>query len=151
MHGLTQGVKELALLWLWCRVAAAAPNQPLPWELSYTVGAALKRQKKKRRRRQKTALWEFYTMTQVLLLSWIPEPWPRSPGKILLFPMGLVFRISMNTDQQLLTDPSLSSYSQSKRWIPVFSDRRSILTARHMVQKKVIFPLVLTCQVTRTH
>ena len=27
--GLVQGVKDLALLWLWCRPAAAAPVQPL--------------------------------------------------------------------------------------------------------------------------
>ena len=30
------------LLWLWCRPAAAAPIQPLAWELSYVAGAALK-------------------------------------------------------------------------------------------------------------
>ena len=32
-----------ALLWLWCRLAAAAPapNGPLAWELPYAMGAAL--------------------------------------------------------------------------------------------------------------
>ena len=32
---------------LWCRPAAAAPIQPLAWELSYASGAPLKRQNKK--------------------------------------------------------------------------------------------------------
>ena len=35
------------LLWLWCRLAAAAPTGPLAWELLYTVGSALKKKKKK--------------------------------------------------------------------------------------------------------
>ena len=29
---------DLALLWLWCRLAAAAPIKPLAWELPYAVG-----------------------------------------------------------------------------------------------------------------
>ena len=37
---------DLALLWLWCRAVAAAPIQPLAWELPYAPGAALKRKKK---------------------------------------------------------------------------------------------------------
>ena len=37
---------DLALLWLWRRLAAAALNGPLAWELSYTACAALKRKKK---------------------------------------------------------------------------------------------------------
>ena len=38
---------DLALLWLWCRPATAAPIQHLAWELPYAAGAALKRQRKK--------------------------------------------------------------------------------------------------------
>ena len=34
------------LLWLWCRLAAAAVIQPLAWEPPYATGATLKRQKK---------------------------------------------------------------------------------------------------------
>ena len=34
------------LLWLWCRLAAAVPVQPLSWELPYAAGAALKKKKK---------------------------------------------------------------------------------------------------------
>ena len=33
------------MLWLWCRPAAAALVQPLPWQLPYATGVALKRQK----------------------------------------------------------------------------------------------------------
>ena len=48
-HGL-----ELALLWLWHRLAAAAPIRPLAWEPSYAVGAALKkRQKTKKKKKNK--------------------------------------------------------------------------------------------------
>ena len=36
---------DLILLWLWCRPTAAAPIQPLAWELPYAIGAALKRKK----------------------------------------------------------------------------------------------------------
>ena len=31
------------LLWLWCRLVAVAPIQPLSWELPYAGGVALKR------------------------------------------------------------------------------------------------------------
>ena len=37
------------LLWLWRRLVATAPIQPLVWELPYAVGAALKRPKKKKK------------------------------------------------------------------------------------------------------
>ena len=37
---------DLALLWLWCRLAAADPIGPLAWEPPYAAGAALKRQKR---------------------------------------------------------------------------------------------------------
>ena len=35
------------LLWLWCRLAAAAQIPPLAWELPYATGAALKSREKK--------------------------------------------------------------------------------------------------------
>ena len=35
------------LLWLWCRLAAAAPIRPLVRELPYTAGVALKQTNKK--------------------------------------------------------------------------------------------------------
>ena len=47
--GLTQWVKDLVVLWLWCRLAAVAPIRPLAWELLYAMGVALKKQKKKKK------------------------------------------------------------------------------------------------------
>ena len=44
--GLAWWVKELVWLWLWRRLAATPPIQPLAWELPYAPGAALKRPKK---------------------------------------------------------------------------------------------------------
>ena len=38
---------DLALLWLWHRLAVTDLIQPLAWEPPYAVGAALKRQEKK--------------------------------------------------------------------------------------------------------
>ena len=40
--GLAKWVKDLALLWLWCRLAAAALIQTLAWELLCAAGATLK-------------------------------------------------------------------------------------------------------------
>ena len=63
--GLTQWVKDLAqavahtgcrcgsdlvLLWLWHRLAAAAPIQPLVRELPYATSATIKKKKKKRKK-----------------------------------------------------------------------------------------------------
>ena len=36
--------RAMALLWLWCRLAAAAPIGSLAWELPFAEGAALERQ-----------------------------------------------------------------------------------------------------------
>ena len=44
--GLGQWVKDLELLWLWCRPVAIAPIQPLAWELLLAMGAARKQAKK---------------------------------------------------------------------------------------------------------
>ena len=44
--GLTQWVKDPALLWLWCRLAGTTPVEPLPWEPPYAMGVALKDKKK---------------------------------------------------------------------------------------------------------
>ena len=41
---------DLALLWLWCRLAAVASIRPLAWEPLYAVDVALKRKKKKRKK-----------------------------------------------------------------------------------------------------
>ena len=44
--GPAQWVKDLGLLWLWHRLAAAAPIWPRAWELPYVAGAAQKERKK---------------------------------------------------------------------------------------------------------
>ena len=41
------------LVWLWCRLVAAALIRPLSWEPPYAVGVALKRQKDKNKTKQK--------------------------------------------------------------------------------------------------
>ena len=43
--GLTQWVKDPALLWLWCRPAAIAPIRPLAREPPYAMGVALEKTK----------------------------------------------------------------------------------------------------------
>ena len=44
--GLAQWVKDPALLWLWCRLAAAAPVEFLAWESLYASGEAQENGKK---------------------------------------------------------------------------------------------------------
>ena len=48
---------DLELLWLWRRLAAAAPIQPLAWKLPYAAGAALKRKKNMKEREYKSDQW----------------------------------------------------------------------------------------------
>ena len=43
-----------ALLWPWCRPAAAAPIQPLLWKLPCATGVALKSKNKNKTQKQKT-------------------------------------------------------------------------------------------------
>ena len=42
---LSRWVKDPALPWLWYRLIASAPIQPLAWELPYAMDTALKRPK----------------------------------------------------------------------------------------------------------
>ena len=56
--GLTHSVKDLALLWLRCRPAAAVLIRPLAWELPCAVGVTLKRKKKERKMYYETVLRE---------------------------------------------------------------------------------------------
>jgi len=44
---------DLALLWLWCRLAAVALIGPLAWDPPCAAGAALKSKKKKKERKRK--------------------------------------------------------------------------------------------------
>ena len=45
-HGLAQWVKDLALLRLWCRLAAVALIRPLAWEHPSATGSTLKSEEK---------------------------------------------------------------------------------------------------------
>ena len=65
-----------SLLWLWRRPAAAAPVQPLAWELTYAPGVALKR-KKKKRRFQPQRHPELSTCRE---LCWSPPTCPCAPS-----------------------------------------------------------------------
>ena len=40
------------LLWLWGRLAAAAPIRPLVWEAPYAMGVVLKKFKEKKKKRK---------------------------------------------------------------------------------------------------
>ena len=43
---------DLALLWLWCGLAAVAPIQPLAWEPPYAADAALKEKEKEKKKKE---------------------------------------------------------------------------------------------------
>ena len=49
--GLTQRVKDLVLLWLWCRLATVAPIRPLAREPPYATGTALERAKRQKKKK----------------------------------------------------------------------------------------------------
>ena len=49
---------DLALLWLWCRMAAVAPIPPLAWEPPYAAGVSLKRQKINKTKRMNKIIQE---------------------------------------------------------------------------------------------
>ena len=53
---------DLALLWLWLRLAATAPIPPLAWEPPYAVGAALESKKKKKK---------FLITFKIIALNWV--------------------------------------------------------------------------------
>ena len=57
-----------ALLWLWCRLAAVVPIQPLAWEPPHAMGVALKRPKKPPQK-QKTKT--FKTHPKTLHMRWV--------------------------------------------------------------------------------
>ena len=59
------------LLWLWCRPAAVAPIQPLAWEPSYVMGAALKRQKERKKER-KISIWT-HILRKISLLQHVEK------------------------------------------------------------------------------
>ena len=60
--GLAQWVKDSALLWLWCRLAATAPIRLPAWEPPYAVGEDLKSQNKQTNKQQQqkpVGVWNY--------------------------------------------------------------------------------------------
>ena len=70
--GLAHWVKDPALLWLWCRPAAAALVRPLACELLCAVGAALKRQEKKKKIRIRAKQALVISISSFLLGAQVP-------------------------------------------------------------------------------
>ena len=56
--GLTRNGLDLALLWLWHRLVAAAPPQPLAWELPYAADVALKKKEKEKEKKCYVSKWK---------------------------------------------------------------------------------------------
>ena len=87
--GIAQWVKDLALLWLWHRLAPIALIQPLAWEPPYATGVALKRQKKKKdfskKENHQNSLVAQWVKEPALALLWLGsllwhrfDPWARN-------------------------------------------------------------------------
>ena len=75
--GLAQWVKDLAMLWLWCRLTAAAPIRHLAQEIPYAAGAAPKMKRKKKKGvpivAQQKRIWLASIRTQVQTLASLNE------------------------------------------------------------------------------
>ena len=50
--GPAQRVKDLVLLWLWCRPVAKVLIRPLAWEPPHAMGVALKRENKNKKQKK---------------------------------------------------------------------------------------------------
>ena len=50
--GLAPWVRDLTLLWLWCRPMATASIRPLAWEPPYASGAALEKTKRQNKKKK---------------------------------------------------------------------------------------------------
>ena len=57
ISGLAQWVKDPVLLWLWCRLVAAAPTGPLAWEPPYAAGAAQEMAKRQKDKKKNGSAW----------------------------------------------------------------------------------------------
>ena len=66
---LSQWVKDLVLLWLWCRPTAIAPTGPLAWKPPYVMGVALKSKEKKKERNELPYYEEILSDLKCILLG----------------------------------------------------------------------------------
>ena len=64
--GLAQWVKDPALLWLWCRLAATAPIRPLAWEPPYATGVALEKTHTQKKKKKKNTHTHTHTISHFL-------------------------------------------------------------------------------------
>ena len=116
-----------ALLWLWCRLVAAAPVWPLAWELPCAVSATLKRKEKKTKQnknRKQTGVpqWSTRGREQEGPVQ-IPRSLPSPRGHQLLaahrlgigFPAVICMWVTLCTS----TKPTSSSQKRGPRF-PVF-------------------------------
>ena len=88
---------DLVLLWLWHRLAAAAPIRPLAWELPNAVGVALKNKNKSRTK---------ITSTTTLSLSFYLAFVDRGPAlAISLLLHCLFFSVAIHIFRQILMIP----------------------------------------------
>ena len=68
---------DLVLLWLWCRLAAVAPIQPLAWEPPHAMDVALKKKDKKKKKKEKNARFaamEILPRENTHTVTHFPEP-----------------------------------------------------------------------------
>ena len=61
---------NLALLWLWYRLAAVAPIGSLACEPSYALGAALKRKKAKKKKKERNSSLDPWESDKVSEIAW---------------------------------------------------------------------------------
>ena len=64
---------DLALLWLWCRLAAIALIPSLDWELPYAIGLVLKKKGKSERDNIKSANPESDIATGKIFIATLPK------------------------------------------------------------------------------
>ena len=62
-------ISDLALLWLWHRLAAIVPIGRLAWELPYTTGVALRDRKTKRKVKFKKVISHSWNVKAVICLN----------------------------------------------------------------------------------
>ena len=107
---------RFGLLWLWCRLAAAALIWPLAWKLPYAMHVALKRQKKTKQKKTKKDItfitWTFNDSAFVCYSMFLDKKYIWSYNKILL---GSIFEREMGAFIAWAINSGLTPL-----WAPIF-------------------------------